>query len=120
MGPWGATQPSGYVYITTLKKVNEIACNTSLALNPAETAIINAYKNSQTVGANAGQTAPGTIVVPGTLNIPGTTNTGTTPLNPIVGQNGTSSNANVAAVGSFAGAWNNFWGSVWKGITKIF
>jgi hypothetical protein len=120
MGPWGANQSSGYVYITTLKKVNEIACNTPLTLSAADLAIINAYKNSQVVGTNAGQTAPGTIVVPGTLNIPGTTNTGTTPLTPIIGQNGTSSNANVAAVGSFAGTWNNFWGSVWKGITKIF
>jgi hypothetical protein len=114
MGPWGANQSSGYVYITTLKKVNEIACNTPLTLSPAELAIINAYKNSQTAGTNAGPTTPGT------LNTPGTTNTGTTPLTPIIGQNGTSSNANVAAVGSFAGTWNNFWGSVWKSITKIF
>src|ERR1035437_5097944 len=45
MGPWGATQSSGYVYITTLKKVNEIACNTPLTLSPAEIAIINAFKN---------------------------------------------------------------------------
>ena len=120
MGPWGANQSSGYVYITTLKKVNEIACNTPLTLSPAELAIINAYKNSQAAGTNAGPTVPGAIVIPGTLNIPGTTNTGTTPPAPIIGQNGTSSNANVAAVGSFAGAWNNFWGSVWKSIIKIF
>jgi hypothetical protein len=112
MGPWGANQSSGYVYITTLKKVNEIACNTPLTLSPAELAIINAYKNSQTAGTNAGPTTPGT------LNTPGTTNTGTTPLTPIIGQNGTSSNANVAAVGGFVGAWNNFWSSVWNRIFK--
>jgi hypothetical protein len=117
MGPWGATQSSGYVYITTLKKVNEIACNTPLTLNLGELTIINAYKNQQ---IQNGQTTPGTLIIPGTLNIPGTTNTGTTAPTPLIGQNGTSSNANVAAVGSFAGTWNNFWGSVWKSITKIF
>ena len=49
-------------------------------------------------------------------NIPGTTNSNTT--NPLIGQNGTSTNTNVAAVGGFAKAWNNFWGSVWNRIFK--
>ena len=106
MGPWGATQSSGYVYITTLKKVNEIACNTPLTLSPAEIAIINAFKNQQNQNYLNSQTASST------------TNSSTT--NPLIGQNGTSSNPIVAAVGGFVSAWNNFWVSVWKGITKIF
>ena len=105
MGPWGATQSSGYVYITTLKKVNEIACNTPLTLSPSEMAVINAYKDQQ----NQNGSAVGT-----------STNATTTPLIPLIGQNSTGAAALVATVGSFASAWNNFWGSVWKGITKIF
>ncbi len=47
MGPWDATRSSGYVYITTKKKVNEIACATAFIINPAEQAIIDAYKAAQ-------------------------------------------------------------------------
>jgi len=106
MGPWGATQSSGYVYITTLKKVNEIACNTSLTLSPSELAIVNAYKDQQNQNSN----------VTGT---PGSINASTT-LNSEIGQNGTSSNAITAAAGSFADAWNNFWGSIWSHLVKAF
>lgn len=45
MGPWGASQGSGYVYITTIKQINKIACSIPLSLNPQELAIINNYKN---------------------------------------------------------------------------
>jgi peptidoglycan hydrolase-like protein with peptidoglycan-binding domain len=107
MGPWGATQSSGYVYITTLKKINEIACNSTLTLNLSELDIINAYKNQN----NQNGSAVGTSTNP---------NATTTPLIPLIGQNSTGAAALTAAVGSFAGAWNNFWGSIWKGITKIF
>src|ERR1035437_1830211 len=107
MGPWGATQSSGYVYITTLKKVNEIACKTPLTLSPSELAIINAFKINQQI--QNGQTTPGTLIIPGTIN------SSTTPL---IGQNGTSSNPIVAAVGGFANAWNNFWNSIWNRIFK--
>ena len=110
MGPWGATQSSGYAYITTLKKINEIACNTPLTLSPSELAIINAYKDQQDLN-NQNGTAVGTSTNP---------NASTTPLIPLIGQNSTGVAALTATVASFAGAWNNFWGSVWKGITKIF
>jgi len=46
MGPWGATQGTGYVYITTLKQINKIACNLPLTLTPAELSIINSTKNA--------------------------------------------------------------------------
>lgn len=42
MGPWSATKGTGIVYITTLKKINQIACNQPLTLTNSELAIINA------------------------------------------------------------------------------
>ena len=89
MGPWGATQSSGYVYITTSKKINEIACNSPLTLSAADMVIINAYKNAQTVGT-AGTATPATL------------NASTTPLGPQVGANTTGGNENTAAVGNAA------------------
>ncbi|MBX4189024.1 hypothetical protein KW785_00315 [Candidatus Parcubacteria bacterium] len=42
--PWGLTQPTGYVYILTLKKINEIYCQTIYPLNDAQQQEIVAYK----------------------------------------------------------------------------
>lgn len=54
MGPWGASIPSGMVYITTLKKINQIACQSPLSLSASELAIIDSYKqgglNSSDIG----------------------------------------------------------------------
>jgi len=44
LGPWDATRATGFVYITTLKKLNELACASPLTLNANEQAIIDAYK----------------------------------------------------------------------------
>lgn len=44
MGPWGATQPSGVVYLTTLKKINQIACASPLSLDQSELSVIGAYR----------------------------------------------------------------------------
>jgi hypothetical protein len=85
MGPWGATQSSGYVYITTSKKINEIACNTPLTLNPADLAIINAYKNNLNGGTVTSTTT-------------GTLNASTTPLGPQVGVNANNGGANTASL----------------------
>jgi len=54
MGPWGATRSSGIAYITTIKKINQIACNTPLNLSVADLSIINAYKQAEASGTNAG------------------------------------------------------------------
>ena len=62
MGPWKASAPSGKVYITTKKKINEIACNTPLTLTTDELATINSYiqnQNSITTGP-VGPSAPTT------------------------------------------------------------
>lgn len=55
MKPWGATIASGYVYITTLKKINQIACNQPLTLNSSELATIEAFDRNWT--ANHGKIA---------------------------------------------------------------
>lgn len=44
LGPWGVNKSTGMVYITTLKKINQIACNQPLVLNPSELATINSFK----------------------------------------------------------------------------
>ena len=108
MGPWGAKITSGQVYITTQKMINELACKQAFTLSPSDLAIINAYKSQQIEnGQNIG--------------IPASTDqNASTTTNPDIGLNGTSSNANVASVGGFVPAWNNFWASVWKGITRVF
>jgi hypothetical protein len=115
MGPWGASQSSGYVYITTLKKVNELACNTSLTLSPAETAIVNAYKNQQNQNvapASVGPTTPGSIVIPGTINTTVAPNASTTntvaSTSPDIGQSNAGAAANTAAVVNATG-FQKFW-----------
>ncbi|MFA6405079.1 MAG: peptidoglycan-binding domain-containing protein [Candidatus Paceibacterota bacterium] len=50
MGPWEATRPSGMVYITTVKKVNEIVCNRPFVLNADESAIIAKYISDRETG----------------------------------------------------------------------
>lgn len=46
IAPWGPTAAvSGQVYITTLKKINEIMCGTSRALTASERAVVEAYRN---------------------------------------------------------------------------
>ncbi|MFA6554024.1 MAG: peptidoglycan-binding domain-containing protein [Candidatus Paceibacterota bacterium] len=44
MGPWGVKEGNGNVFMTTVKKINQIACNQPLTLNPSELAIINSYR----------------------------------------------------------------------------
>ncbi len=63
MGPWGSSKGSGYVYITTIKQINKIACSIPLSLNPQELAIINEYKNRR-------GTASSVIVTPKVENTP--------------------------------------------------
>jgi hypothetical protein len=43
LSPWGISQPTGYVYITTLGKINQILCNTSIpAVHPTYTPVHHA------------------------------------------------------------------------------
>src|SRR3989344_1107190 len=44
--PWGIKSPTGHVYYTTKKKINENYCKTTFSLTLAQIAEIEAYKNS--------------------------------------------------------------------------
>ena len=66
LAPWGMTEASGNVYLTTMKKVNSIACNQPLTLNPSELALINSGKvrgNGNVIGNEIGITTPATTPV---------------------------------------------------------
>ena len=65
MGPWGSNQASGYVYITTMKKINELSCNRPLGLNAADLKVISDF-NSRAVAVQT--VAPRTTIsgTPGT------------------------------------------------------
>jgi len=43
LGPWGATKASGIVHITTLKKINELACNEKVSLSENDKAAIQKF-----------------------------------------------------------------------------
>lgn len=45
MRPWGASRGSGIVYITTSKKINELACAKPIVFSDSELSIINEYRN---------------------------------------------------------------------------
>ena len=45
MGPWGVDEASGYVYVTTMKKINEIACKSAIALSAADISKINSVRS---------------------------------------------------------------------------
>lgn len=67
MGPWGGNIPTGQVYFTTKKKINEIYCNIKLSLTAEQLAQIESYKKSRQEGAldlglkNTNITSTGTI-----------------------------------------------------------
>jgi hypothetical protein len=71
--PWGITAPTGYVYILTLKKINEIYCQTVYPLTISQQNEIDAYRaliqnlNAQGItpllpGTIIGTSTPGTIL----------------------------------------------------------
>ncbi|MBM3257279.1 MAG: peptidoglycan-binding protein [Candidatus Liptonbacteria bacterium] len=65
--PWGATQPTGYVYITTRNAMNAIICGTNAPLSAEEKAVIAAYharKNAKPVAVEASKPQPTTSAAP--------------------------------------------------------
>lgn len=59
LNPWGGSrQGTGFVYITTLKKINQIACYQPLTLDPSELATIMAYKNRGSLVVTATPSVP--------------------------------------------------------------
>ncbi len=58
LAPWGVSQPTGFVYLTTRKKLNELNCGEKHPLSPKESSIITAYRshsqsNTTSSGSNA-------------------------------------------------------------------
>ncbi|MBI5817029.1 MAG: hypothetical protein HZB09_01235 [Candidatus Yonathbacteria bacterium] len=62
--PWGVNTPTGYVYITTKRKINEIFCSTKIALTKEEEVVINI---SLSGGGSSGEIGRGTISNDGSL-----------------------------------------------------
>lgn len=56
--PWGATKASGIVYVTTAKKINQLACGQAMTLNSKELATISNYQNQTASVANSNVTIP--------------------------------------------------------------
>lgn len=54
LAPWGHDSPTGFVYILTKKKVNEIYCNTVLSLNQNESDEISNFRSLMERNSGAG------------------------------------------------------------------
>jgi hypothetical protein len=87
LGPWGIKSPTGYVYLTTRKEVNEIYCHftQNFPLTPAQQAIINAALTGTHTGT-------------GSMGVSGHSSTPTGPKN--TGTTGTGSMGETAAAGA--------------------
>lgn len=86
LAPWGASQPSGYVYITTLKKLNELNCNLFRSLDANELAVINAFRaraQAQTVSPSSSIITPAStevgsapVIIPAVASVANTNTNG--------------------------------------------
>jgi hypothetical protein len=110
MGPWGVTTPSGNIYMTSLKQINNIVCGTSLSLTASELADINAYKASFAANASGTNGISGSSAE--TVSGTGSTTTGTTgtPNNSLLTGNVVSSGAGIFFSNLFSKIWNFFSG----------
>jgi len=99
MGPWGATQSSGIVYITTLEKINELACNSPFVLSEGDQAIIDAYKARLASGEIGVETTTGPVLEIGagisTTTIPSGTSSDEIGLNGDESQTGAVGNVSI-------------------------
>jgi hypothetical protein len=104
MGPWDATRTTGTVFITTLKKINELACNQPLTLDSEELATIAAYEANAASADNSSSTA---VVGVGSSANP-TVSLSTTSTSTDVGQvtDGTDNTASVGNVSILQRFWN--------------
>lgn len=94
MGPWGVTTPTGQVWYTTKKKINEIYCKAPFALTAEQLAQINAYKNG---------IAQGTIVVDANGAVISPIGTSTSP------EVGSNDNGSQAASAGISGVATKIW-----------
>ena len=109
MGPWGVRIPSGNVYITTLKEINYIVCNTRPFFTPAEQAIIDAFK----AGNNGGTTGPSVTSNPKTPDVTiGTTTPAASTTPAIPSEGSTTDNTNLTGAAGQSGLFQSFWGFI--------
>lgn len=105
LGPWGATKASGAVYITTLKKINQLACSQPLSLSGAELTVINSYRAKS---SDAPAMSP--AVNPAGATMGPVLATTTSAFDDVVGSSA-DADSNVAAAGK-ASIVNRFWGFI--------
>lgn len=100
MKPWGVSYPTGNVFATTKKKINELSCGQSLSLSQSESAYISNYKSgaSNTEISNAN------------------TKSATSSTNSSSEEIGQASSSDQTAVASKPG----FWARLWNAIKSIF
>lgn len=114
MIPWGSSNPTGQVYFTTRKKINEIYCKSSFALTSAQLAQIEVYKNGVADGTIQVD-SDGTIQVDSNGNLIEVTSTSSTSTSPELGSNGDVDNSQTAAVGNVG-----FFGKIWNFVKWLF
>ena len=71
LAPWNATRASGIAYITTIKKINEIACKQVMTLSPSDLAIIAAYNAKKISTPTQTSTSTSPDVIPTTTDSEG-------------------------------------------------
>ncbi|MEO8637567.1 MAG: peptidoglycan-binding domain-containing protein [Candidatus Taylorbacteria bacterium] len=89
MGPWGEVVPSGQVYISTVKKINELSCKIVLTFTAEDYAIFAAYKKAVAEGVavpaetpasgsffGGGESIPTAETIPSTIDTNGNGVTG--------------------------------------------
>ena len=76
LGPWDATRATGFVYITTVKKINELACASPIVLSASELAAIAEYK-ARTSGSSASMSSE-SANTQGTLDVDDTSDSDNT------------------------------------------
>ncbi len=113
MAPWGITEATGNVYITTLKQINKLACSQPLTLDSSELAIINSYRNGNKSVSGVNQVGN---EVPVKVVIDSDANTSTSSSEDNSGNNLEDQSENVATVAkaSILGRFWNFVVSLFK------
>lgn len=101
LSPWGSNNPTGQVYFTTKKKINEIYCNAKLSLSADQLAQIEIYKKS---------------VQDGTIN----TNTDNTNLNTTPSSTTPEVGTNADGIQNIAAAGTSIPSKIWKFIKWVF
>ncbi len=112
MKPWGVVTPTGQVYITTLKKINEIACNKSIDLTSTEQAQIDAYKAGLTSTNSDGTT--NNSASGATISVPAFSST-----TDVVGDANLPDNSNLTANVTSSGL-GNFFGNLVSSVAHFF